>query len=86
MEKLWKFPICNQVQESAAQLLFKCRFSTRVWSAILSWSGFLEIYLALWNNDACVKKWWSKLVSDKGRPHKALTSLTMLVSWEIWKE
>jgi hypothetical protein len=33
-----------------------------------------------------VKDWWINEIQKKGPSRKALASLVMLVSWEIWKE
>jgi hypothetical protein len=38
------------------------------------------------NNVECstdVKEWWNEA---QGQSNKAITSLAMLVSWEVWKE
>ena len=79
-------PLCNQVQESAAHLLFKCRFSSRIWTNILSWSGFHGIYPSQWTNFDDVKEWWSHIALGTDRARKAMAFLLMLVTWEIWKE
>ena len=79
-------PLCNQVQESAAHLLYKCRFSVRVWKEILGWCGCHDINPATWTNEASVDAWWSKVTLDHGVARKAMSTLIMLISWEIWKE
>jgi hypothetical protein len=33
-----------------------------------------------------VKDWWSEGIHKQGPSKKAMKSLVMLVSWEIWKE
>ena len=33
-----------------------------------------------------VEEWWIKAIIKKGDGKRALASLAMLVSWEIWKE
>ena len=48
--------------------------------------GLLDFSILPWANATAVKGWWTGTVNNT-RPHwKALTSLIMLVSWEIWKE
>ena len=42
-------PLCNQVRESAAHLLFKCRFSIRVWKEVLAWLH-LDVDTTHWLN------------------------------------
>uniref|UniRef100_A0ACD6AK31 Uncharacterized protein n=1 Tax=Avena sativa TaxID=4498 RepID=A0ACD6AK31_AVESA len=78
--------LCNQRLESAAHLLFKCRFSIRIWNKLKLWLGLHQIDTALWQQFHSVKEWWKKAIHKKGPHRKALASLTMLVSWELWKE
>jgi predicted negative regulator of RcsB-dependent stress response len=33
-----------------------------------------------------VKEWWNEAIHKQGQSKKAMASLAMLVSWEIWKE
>ena len=35
---------------------------------------------------ATVKEWWMLGIHKRGASRKAMASLAMLVSWEIWKE
>jgi hypothetical protein len=90
IEKLWEFPLCNQVQDSATHLLFQCCFSMMIWTDILSWSGFQDISATAWANYAIAnviaKEWWMNLVMTCERVRKALASMIILVSWETWKE
>jgi hypothetical protein len=39
-----------------------------------------------WANDPSVDDWWSKIALGRGTYRKALASMIMLISWEIWKE
>ena len=80
-----KCPLCSQVQESAAHLIFKCRFSVRIWNAVFAWLG-LAIPTAPWLLFDSVKSWWDAVLSDNTLPMKALSSLLLLVGWEIWNE
>jgi hypothetical protein len=41
--------LCNQVQESAVHLLFKCRFSVHIWSCIKEWLGLFDIQPRAWD-------------------------------------
>jgi hypothetical protein len=58
----------------------------RIWGMIKEW---LELHLVNtheWTTNLSVKAWWSKIAS-KGSPQgKAMASLTMFVSWTVWKE
>lgn len=78
-------PLCNQVQESAAHLLFKCRFSIRVWNEVFSWLGLI-IPMALWHRFGTIKSWWDELLTNNTQPVKAISALLLLVGWELWKE
>jgi hypothetical protein len=78
--------LCKREQEIAAHLLFKCRFTTRIWSAIRDWVDVLEVDIAAWGGIPTVKVWWKALVLRCGHSRKAISSLIMLVSWEVWKE
>jgi predicted negative regulator of RcsB-dependent stress response len=39
-----------------------------------------------WQDMQNVKDWWSECIHKKGSPVKAMASLAMLISWEIWNE
>jgi hypothetical protein len=78
--------LCNQVQESADHLLYKCRFTTRIWIELKEWLGLHDVDPRAWHNRRTVKEWWTKSILQRGQSRKAMASLAMLVSWEIWKE
>jgi hypothetical protein len=78
--------LCNQVQETAAHLFFKCRFTKRIWSSLKAWLGLNAIDPLEWDSWGSVKDWWVHVIHKRGANRKALTSLAMLVSWEIWLE
>jgi hypothetical protein len=78
--------LCNQVQESADHLLFKCRFTVRIWTALKTWLGLHDVEPTDWQSLRTVKDWWIHGIHKRGNNRKAMASLAMLVSWEIWKE
>jgi hypothetical protein len=78
--------LCNQVQESVPHLLFKCRFTTRVWNNIKVWLGLHDVDTTAWPAMDNVKDWWTKAICKTGESRKAMTSPAMLISWEIWNE
>lgn len=78
--------LCNQAQESASHLLFKCRFTICVWSRVKNWLGLQDVNPATWHTMRNVKEWWNEAIHKQGQSKKAMASLAMLVSWEIWKE
>ena len=45
-------PLCKQVQETAAHLLFQCRFSQRVWIEVATWLGIHGDVVRSWRNEA----------------------------------
>ena len=76
-------PLCKQVQETAAHLLFQCRFSQRVWVEVATWIGLNGDVVRSWRFEASVRDWWIKNVIERGNQRKAIASLFMLMSWEI---
>ena len=79
-------PLCKQCQESAAHLLFQCRFTIRIWNHILTWLGMHHISTAIWQTRTSVKDWWNGNLQIRLGSPKVLASLMMLISWEIWTE
>ena len=78
--------LCNQEQESVTHLLFKCRFTVRIWSSLKVWLGLHDVEPMDWRLMTTVKEWWTQGIHKRGASRKAMASLAMLVSWEIWKE
>ena len=79
-------PLCKQVQESAAHLLFQCRFTARVWTEVVTWLGIQDHSPLTWRHEDTVQDWWLKTINTRGHIKKAIGSVLMLVMWEIWKE
>ena len=78
--------LCNHAQETAAHLFFKCRYTKRIWSSLRDWIGLHDLDPSTWDFLQSVKEWWNNVIHKKGANRKALASLAMLVSWEIWLE
>jgi hypothetical protein len=76
----------NQVQESTSHLLFKCRFTIGVWSKVKQWLGLHDVDPSSWHAFRNIKEWWMEAIHKQWQSKKVMTSLGMLVSWEIWKE
>jgi hypothetical protein len=53
---------------------------------VKSWIGIPSIHIHEWTDDLTLKGWWFKMLNEASDNRKALASLTMLVSWTIWKE
>ena len=79
-------PLCKQTQETAAHLLFQCRYTMRIWNDILLWLGMHHIITSTWAARASVREWWNGNLQIRLGSPKALGSLTMLISWEVWSE
>jgi hypothetical protein len=78
--------LCKVQGESAAHMLFKCRYSVRIWRMIQSWLGLDSFNPDSWSAFVTVKEWWSSLCLPGGRRRRALSSLFLLVVWELWNE
>jgi hypothetical protein len=78
--------LCNQLQETADHLMYKCRFTLRVWKEILVWCAIHDRSTESWSNEPNVDAWWTNIALGRDQHRKALASLLMLISWEAWKE
>ena len=77
-------PLCKAALDTVDHLLHHCRFSLRVWSLLRGWLG-LNLDQSNWRT-LSLKAWWQQMSGDGANSHKALASLVMLTSWEIWNE
>ena len=75
-------PLCKQTGETAAHLFSQCRYSRRLWGMIKDWLGVSCIRVDVWSADLTIEAWWTMMALKD----KAMASVTMLVSWTIWKE
>jgi hypothetical protein len=78
--------LCKREPESAAHLIFKCRYSMRVWNGLKEWLGLADFDTSLWNNYNTLPEWWCAISGGNGRRRKGLTSLLLLTAWELWNE
>jgi hypothetical protein len=74
-------PLCKQCTETIDHLLVHCRYTTRLWGLIKVWMGLNDLQPAQWAN-LDMAAWWSMMAGGR----KAMASLTLLVSWEVWNE
>ena len=79
-------PLCRREDETARHLFFTCRFTIRIWGMVKAWLGLEDFVPADWGTFEDVQSWWSHLLLAHPARRKALASLLMLVSWEIWNE
>lgn len=78
--------LCKTEPESATHLLFKCRYSLRIWNSIISWLGLTDVDTSRWSTLDTVKDWWLSFIYPNDIRQKYFASLIMLASWEIWNE
>jgi hypothetical protein len=78
--------LCKREPESAAHLIFKCRYSIRVWNGLRDWLGLVDFDTSLWSNFDNLHEWWCAISGAHGRRRKGLTSLILLTAWELWNE
>ena len=79
-------PLCRCAPETAIHLMVHCRFSVRIWDAIFEWLSVDIQTQSNWQSFSTVFDWWTAVATAQGAPLKALRSVLILVSWEIWKE
>ncbi|PNT61102.1 hypothetical protein BRADI_5g10411v3 [Brachypodium distachyon] len=78
--------LCEREPESATHMLFRCRFSTRIWNMIKDWMELTEIEPTTWVHIRSVEQWWTSIILAHGHRKMAIASLAMLVAWELWKK
>jgi hypothetical protein len=79
-------PLCKQTQETAAHLFSHCRYTKRLWGMVKGWIGISSIHTHEWATTASIDMWWLNMSTKASPNRKTLASITMLVSWTIWKE
>lgn len=52
-------PLCKRVQESGTHILFKCRFTLRLWGLVKDWLHLENIDPASWHLERYVEEWWT---------------------------
>ena len=78
--------LSNQVQESGVHLFTQCRFTKRIWTFLKTWLGLHDLNPDEWDGFDNLEDWWTVVMHKRGGERKSLSSLAMLVSWEIWLE
>ena len=79
-------PLCRCQDETACHLLFKCRYSLRIWNMVKDWTQLQDFDTSSWNYFEAVEEWWTSIVLAHDSRRKAMASLVMLVTWETWNE
>jgi hypothetical protein len=67
----------------ACHILFKCRFSIRIWKMVKDWLGLIDFDPTSWVAFDNVDDWWTSVAFAHEGRRKSIASLLMLVSWEI---
>jgi hypothetical protein len=78
-------PLCMRSAECINHLLVHCRFTQRLWGLIKEWLGLYSIELHTWLAMS-LHEWWSLMTGASTPNRKALGSVVLLTSWEIWNE
>jgi hypothetical protein len=71
--------------ESVSHLFVECRFTVRIWICIQQWLGIPEIQPNNWGG-LTAEHWWRTMMSSNMPNRKAVASLMLLATWEIWNE
>uniref|UniRef100_A0A0A9BUB0 Reverse transcriptase zinc-binding domain-containing protein n=1 Tax=Arundo donax TaxID=35708 RepID=A0A0A9BUB0_ARUDO len=78
--------LCRHTPKSAKHLLAECRYSQRIWATIAAWTSIDALSPTTWPPSESVEQWWITLAGQAGVAQKALQSLVILVTWELWNE
>jgi hypothetical protein len=78
--------LCKRAPETAAHMIFQCRYSLRVWNELKDWLGLTNFDTNIWANYDSLEEWWCHISGVNGRRRKGLSSLLLLTAWEIWNE
>jgi hypothetical protein len=78
--------LCKREPETAAHIIFKCRYSLRVWNRLKDSLGLTDFDTHLWTNYDSLEEWWCHISGVNGRRWEGLTSLLLLTAWEICNE
>jgi hypothetical protein len=76
--------LCRCHDESAFPLLFK--LSIYILKIVKHWLHIHDFDPSCWGGFDSVEHWWTSMAFAHGGRRNAMTSLLMLVSWEIWNK
>jgi hypothetical protein len=69
--------LCNQVQETASHLLYKCRFTIHIWYNVKEWLGLQDVDPSSWHPMCSITEWWGEMIHKRAQSRKAMASLVM---------
>ena len=78
--------LCKREPETAAHIIFRCRYTVRIWMEIKTWMGLTGGDITDFSILDNVNDWLHYIVGVNDNVRKGLASVVMLVSWEIWNE
>ncbi|XP_071685205.1 uncharacterized protein [Lolium perenne] len=78
-------PLCKQCTETHDHLFVHCRYTTRLWGFVKDWMGTNAITPLQWANHD-IHSWWDSMTGGHVPNRKAMASVALLVSWELWNE
>jgi hypothetical protein len=64
-------PLCRCQNETACHLLFKCRYSIRIWNMIKDWLGLVDFDTSCWVAFDDVEDWWTNIALTHGSRREA---------------
>ncbi|WVZ50907.1 hypothetical protein U9M48_002113, partial [Paspalum notatum var. saurae] len=77
-------PLCDQADETLQHILIGCVFSRQIWALILQSLQLADITPTM--ADSGFFSWWAPSVKSVPKNiRKGLSTLCILVAWEIWK-
>lgn len=79
-------PLCRVMPEMMLHLLEDCRYSRRVWNHLATWLGLDDFLPTRWTPSTSTSEWWVTVTLMTSTSRKGSLLITLLVSWEIWKE
>jgi hypothetical protein len=71
--------------ETVPHLFIHCRFTTRLWGKVAEWLHNTDILPGGWDG-LSIELWWRNMTSSQMPNRKAISSLALLVTWELWNE
>ena len=58
----------------------------RIWNLKAEWAAQPTLRPQEWQPNDSAAQWWSNTAKKSSVPRKAMASIAMLVTWELWKE
>ena len=78
--------LCRCHPETARHILFECRYSRRVWADMAIWLKCPNLLQDIGSGRPTVLDYWKASVASNCSSREGLTTATILITWEIWKE